>query len=164
MTDLPKTIVEHYESYLRRAFGSRVKFKPALAILEVLVASFEPLQVNRLFDVLQIREAIEYEYDFVYTLRGLSHFITYGEDNTINLFHLSFREWITSKVILGIPYYVSRSRGHSRLAMYYLTAVRKTPNSSKNIYRLAQHVTFDQNGSHYLDQFKSIKASCECFH
>ncbi|XP_068694789.1 uncharacterized protein [Montipora foliosa] len=159
LSKLPKTIGEHYESYLRRAFWSREKFKPALAILEVLVASFEPLHLNRLFDVLQIREVIDYEYDFVYTLRALSHFITYGEDNTINLFHLSFIEWLTSKENLGNPYYVSRSRGHSRLAEYYLTEVRKTPNSSENIYRLAQHVTFDQNGSHYLDQFKSINAS-----
>ena len=159
LTKLPKTIGEHYESYLRRAFGSREKFKPALAILEVLVASFEPLQLSHLFDVLQIREAIDYEYDFVYTLKALSHFITYGEDNTINLFHLSFIEWLTSKENLGNPYYVSRSHGHSRLAEYYLTAVKKTPNSSENIYRLAQHITFDQNGSHYLDQFKSIKAS-----
>ena len=159
LTKLPQTIGEHYESYLRRAFGSREKFKPALAILEVLVASFEPLRLDRLFDVLQIRDAIDYDYDFVYTLNALSHFITYGEDNTINLFHLSFIEWLTSKENLGNPYYVSRSRGHSRLAEYYLRAVRKTPNSTENIYRLAQHVTFDQNGSHYLDQFKSINTS-----
>ncbi|XP_068759739.1 ankyrin repeat domain-containing protein 50-like [Montipora capricornis] len=121
LTKLPKTIGEHYESYLRRAFGSRVKFKAALAMLEVLVASYEPLKLNHLLDVLQTREAIDYEYDFIYILEALSQFITYGEDNTITLFHLSFIEWLTSKENLGNPYYVSRSRGHSRLAEYYLT-------------------------------------------
>ena len=60
LTKLPKTIGEHYESYLRRGFRSREKFKSALAILEVLDASFEPLKLNHLFDVLQIREAIDY--------------------------------------------------------------------------------------------------------
>ena len=159
LNKLPNTIGEHYESYLRRAFGSREKFKSALAVLEVLVSSFEPLTIDRLFDVLNIREKTDYEYDLVYTLRSLSHFITCGRDNTISLFHLSFQEWLTSEENLGNPYYVSCSRGHIRLSEYYMTSVTKNPNSSENIYRLAQHITFDQNGNQFLEQFKAINAS-----
>ena len=159
LNKFPKTIGEQYESYLRRAFGSREKFKPALAVLEVLVAALEPMQINQVFNVLRIREKIDYEYDFVYTLKGLSHYVTYGEDNTIVLFHLSFIEWLTSKENLGSPYYVSRSLGHRRLAEYYLRVLKNNPNSSMVIYRLAQHVTYDEDGEHHLDEFKNIKAS-----
>ena len=157
--ELPNTIGEQYESYLRRAFGSREKFKSALAVLEVLVSSFEPVTIDRLFDVLNIREKIDYDYDFVYTLKALSHFITYGRDNTLSLFHLSFQEWLTSQENFGNPYYVSRSHGHVRLSEYYMTLVTVNPNSLEDIYRLAQHITFDQNGNQFLEQFRDINAS-----
>ena len=155
---LPNTIGEHYESYLRRAFRSREQFKSARAILEVLVSSFEPLKTDSLVDILKIREKIYCEYDFDYTLKSLSHFITYGRDNTISLFHLSFQEWLTSPENRGNPYYVSRSLGHIRLSEYYMALVRLNPNSSEDIYRLAQHITFDQNGEQFLDQFRAINA------
>ena len=159
LNQLPKTIGEQYESYLRRAYGTREKFKPALAILEVLVAAFEPMQIIEVFDVVRIRDMIDYEYDFVYTLKGLSHYIRYGPDNTINLFHLSFIEWLTSRENIGNPYYVSRSRGHKRLAEYYLSVVKKNQTSSMDIYRLAQHISFDEDGGHHFDEFRKIKAS-----
>ena len=159
LNKLPNTIGEQYESYLRRAYGSREKFRPALAILESLVASFEPMQIMRLFDVLKIRETIDYEYDFVYTLKGLSHFITYGEDNTITLYHQSFKEWLTSNENLGNPYYVSRSRGHRRLADYYFSVVKENQNCSMDIYRLVQHVSSDEGENRNLDDFRSIDAS-----
>ena len=123
------------------------------------MAAFVPMQINHVFEVVRIGEKIDYEYDFVYTLKGLSHFITYGENNTITLFHLSFREWLTSKENVGNPYYVSLSRGHRCLAEYYLSVLKKAQNSSMDIYRLAQHVSFDQDGVHHLNEFRSIKAS-----
>ena len=159
LNKLPKTVGEQYERYLRRAYGSREKIRPALAILEILVATFEPLTAKHIFDVLRIQEKIDFEYDFVYALKGLSHFVTYGEDNTITLFHQTFREWLTSKDNLGSPYYVSKGRGHRRLVEYYINVLRNNPNSSMDIYRLAQHISFDEEGDHYLDDFRNIKAS-----
>ena len=159
LNKLPKTVGEQYKRYLRRAYGSREKFKPALAILEILVATFEPLKANHMFDVLRIQEKMDFEYDFVYALKGLSHFVTYGEDNTITLFHQTFREWLTSKDNLGSSYYVSKGRGHRRLVEYYINVLRNNPNSSMDIYRLAQHISFDEEGDHYLDDFRNIKAS-----
>ena len=156
---LPSTIGEQYESYLRRAYGSRQNFQPALAILEILVASFEPMKIMRLFDVLKIREMIDYEYDFIYTLKGLSHFIRYGVDNTITLYHQSFKEWLTSNENLGNPYYVSRSRGHRRLAEYHLSVVKKNQSSSMDIYHLVQHVSCDEGENRHLNDFRSIEAS-----
>ena len=159
LNKLPKTVGEQYERYLRRAYGSREKFKPALAILEILVATSEPLKANHIFDVLRIQEKMDFEYDFVYALKGLSHFVTYGEDNTITLFHQTFREWLTSKDNLGSPYYVSRSRGHRRLVEYYINVLRNNSNSSMDIYRLAQHISFGEEADNYLDEFRNINAS-----
>ena len=159
LNKLPKTVGEQYERYLRRAYGSREKFKPALAILEILVATSEPLKANHIFDVLRIQEKMDFEYDFVYALKGLSHFVTYGEDNTIIFFHQTFREWLTSKDNLGSPYYVSRSRGHRRLVEYYINVLRNNSNSSIDIYRLVQHMSFFEEGEHYLDDFRNIKAN-----
>ena len=156
---LPKTVGEQYERYLRRAYGSRERIRPALAILEILVATFEPLTAKHIFDVLRIQEKIDFEYDFVYALKGLSHFVTYGEDNTIIFFHQTFREWLTSKDNLGSPYYVSRSRGHRRLVEYYINVLRNNSNSSIDIYRLVQHISFFEEGEHYLDDFRNIKAN-----
>ena len=159
LNKLPKTVGEQYERYLRRAYGSRERIRPALAILEILVATFEPLTAKNIFDVLRIQEKIDFEYDFVYALKGLSHFVTYGEDNTITLFHQTFREWLTIKDNLGSPYYVSRSRGHRRLVEYYINVLRNNSNSSMDIYRLAQHISFGEERDHYLDDFRNIKAS-----
>ena len=159
LNKLPKTVGEQYERYLRRAYGSRERIRPALAILEILVATCEPLTAKNIFDVLRIQEKIDFEYDFVYALKGLSHFLTYGEDNSITLFHQTFREWLTIKDNLGSPYYVSRSRGHRRLVEYYINVLRNNSNSSMDIYRLAQHISFGEEGDHYLDDFRNIKAS-----
>ena len=156
---IPKTIGGIYERYLKRIYGSREKFKPALAILEIMVAAFEPMPVDDLYRVLRTQENIDYEYEFVYALKDLSHFIRYGADNTITIFHLSFTEWLTSNENLGNPYYVSLKRGHRRLAEYYLSVVKKTQNSSMDIYRLAQHVTFGEGDENFLEEFGNIKAS-----
>ena len=156
---IPKTIGGIYERYLKRIYGSREKFKPALAILEIMVAAFEPMPVEDLYRVLRTQENIDYEYEFVYALKDLSHFIRYGADNTITIFHLSFTEWLTSNENLGNPYYVSLKRGHRRLAEYYLSVVKKTQNSSMDIYRLAQHVTFGESDDNFLEEFGNIKAS-----
>lgn len=159
LNQLPKTIEEQYESYLKRTYGSREKFKPALAVLEVLVAAFEPLKINDVFEVLRISERIDYsyEYDFVYNLQRLSHYVTYGEDNTVTLYHQSFKEWLTSSENLGRPYYVSRGRGHRRLAEYYLSVVRKTPNNTKDFSGLAMHFSrSDQQSDRLLEEFKTI--------
>ena len=156
---IPETIGGIYERYLKRIYGSREKFKPALAMLEIMVAAFEPMPVDDLYRVLRTQENIDYEYEFVYALKDLSHFIRYGADNTITIFHLSFTEWLTSNENLGNPFYVSLKRGHRRLAEYYLSVVKKTQNSSMDIYRLAQHVTFGEGDDNFLEEFGNIKAS-----
>ena len=161
LNQLPKTMDGQYESYLKRTFGSRERFKPALAVLEVLVAAFKPMKMNDVFEVLRISETIDYsyEYDFIYTLQTLSHYITYEVDNTITFYHQYFKEWLTSSENIGRPNYVSRSRGHRRPAEYYLSVVRKTPNNTMDIYHLEIHISQGEQSNRVVEEFKNINES-----
>ena len=66
---------------------------------------------------------------------------------------------MTSKDNLGSPYYVSRSRGHRLLVEYYINGLRNNSNSSMDIYRLAQHMSYGEEADNYLDEFRNINAS-----
>lgn len=70
-------------------------------------------------------EKIDYEYDFVYILKGLLYFIRYGESNIIFIFYFFFMEWFISSENFGNLYYVSWSYGYRCLVEYYLSVVKK---------------------------------------
>lgn len=159
LNKLPATIHDQCESYLRRAFGSREKFKPALLVLEILAATFKPLKLNHIFDVLRFRQKIDFEYDFVYTLQGLSHFITQDEDSTVRLSYHTFINWLTRKDNLGNPFYVSRSRGQRRLLEYYFNFVKIDPFSSNDVNRFALQLTSFSKGADHLHELGNVKAT-----
>lgn len=158
LNKLPTTINDQCESYFRRAFGSREKFKPALPVLEILAATFKPLKLNQIFDVLRFRQKIDFEYDFVYTLQGLSHFITQDQDSTIRLSYHTFKNWLTSKENLGNPFYVSRSRGQRRLLEYYFNFVKIDPFSSNDVNRFALQLTSFSGRAGHLHELGNVKA------
>lgn len=159
LNKLPTTINDQCESYFRRAFGSREKFKPALPVLEILAATFKPLKLNQIFDVLRFRQKIDFEYDFVYTLQGLSHFITQDQDSTIRLSYHTFKNWLTSKENLGNPFYVSRSRGQRRLLEYYFNFVKIDPFSSNDVNRFALQLTSFSGRAGHLHELGNVKAT-----
>lgn len=158
LNKLPTTINDQCESYFRRAFESREKFKPALPVLEILAATFKPLKLNQIFDVLRFRQKIDFEYDFVYTLQGLSHFITQDQDSTIRLSYHTFKNWLTSKENLGNPFYVSRSRGQRRLLEYYFNFVKIDPFSSNDVNRFALQLTSFSGRAGHLHELGNVKA------
>ena len=159
LNKLPTTINDQCENYFRRAFGSRDKFKPALPVLEILAATFKPLKLNQIFDVLRFRQKIDFEYDFVYTLQGLSHFITQDQDSTIRLSYHTFKNWLTSKENLGNPFYVSRSRGQRRLLEYYFNFVKIDPFSSNDVKRFALQLTSFSGRAGHLHELGNVKAT-----
>lgn len=159
LNKLPTTINDQCESYFRRAFGSREKFKPALPVLEILAATFKPLKLNQIFDVLGFRQKIDFEYDFVYTLQRLSHFITQDQDSTIRLSYHTFKNWLTSKENLGNPFYVSRSRGQRRLLEYYFNFVKIDPFSSNDVNRFALQLTSFSGRAGHLHELGNVKAT-----
>ena len=154
---VPKSIGEIYESYFKRIYGNDFKF--ARKILEVLVSAFTPLKAEEIYRLLHLRD-VDFHYDFLPSLNRLSHFIRYGEDNSIVLFHLSLIEWLTSKDNVESPYFVNKEHGHRRFADDCLEKIRSSKGNEQCNYILcfAQHVAFGGLQERFRHDFAEIPA------
>ena len=113
-------------------------------ILELLVATFQPLTPKKSFDVLRVQEAnLEQEYDFQNRMKELGHFLRYGKDDTVTLFHLSLTEWLTSENGKNGKY-VSRKKRHKALCDFYFKCVNEGGKHALLKYSLplAQHIAY----------------------
>lgn len=110
---LPETLGELYYSYFERLYNRREQFKPIRRVLELLVATFQPLSQKEIFEVLKMKEShLDEEYDFKDRMKELGHFLRYGENDTVTLYHLSLTEWLTSESNRNGPFFVSKKKGH----------------------------------------------------
>ena len=156
--NIPKALGGIYEGFFRRIYATADQFKPARHILEVLVASFEPMTAEVLFDFLQLKDTLDFEYDFLLTLNQLSHFIRRGENETITLFHLSLIEWLTGNQNKGSQFYVNKRHGHRHLTKYLFRKIKEQTNqqSLKYIFSLAQHNVFGGLEHSYWKMFSEL--------
>lgn len=142
---LPRTLGDLYHSYFERLYPDTRKgsFTPARRVLELLVATFEPLTQKEIFELLKMKEkGLDEEYDFKNRLKELDHFLKYGENDTITLYHLSLIEWLTSED--NKKFFVSKKKGHEIFCDYYFRLIRGGDKStlSKYILTLAQHIAY----------------------
>ena len=119
---LPQTLSDIYQKYFERAFPTKTSFQPIRQILEVLVATTVPLSPKDLFTILSEDDSeVKFEYEFKSKLNQLSHFLRYDNSRgTVNLYHKTLAEWLTSPENKGEPYYVFKREGCRMLATYYL--------------------------------------------
>ena len=151
---LPKSLEDLYHGYFERLYPGKRSFRPARHILELLVSTFEPLHQKEIFEVLRIKDNdLDEEYNFKNRLKELGHFLKYGKNNTITLYHLSLTNWLTSEG--NEKYFVSRKKGHKMLSEYYFNLVKDGDESklSKYIFPLAQHVAFGGLKETYTQEF-----------
>ena len=153
---LPRTLGDLYHSYFARLYpdGRRGNFNPVRRVLELLVATFEPLTRKELFDILRMKERnLEEEYEFQGRLKELGHFLRYGENNTVTLYHLSLTEWLVSES--NKRFRVSKKMGHEKLCDYYFSLIRDGDKStlSEYILTLAQHIAFGGWRAAYVEEF-----------
>ena len=134
LNKLPATINDKCKSYFRRAFGSREKFKPALPVLEIVAATFKPLKLNHIFDVLRFRQNTNLSIHCK-DYRILLHTMRTAPSDYLII------NWLTSKGNLGNPFYVSRSQEQRRLLEYYFNVVKIDPFSSNDVNRFALQLT-----------------------
>ena len=156
---IPPTIGGIYYSYFQRAYDSKEKFRSARKILEVLVATFVPLSQEEIYKVLHLEDPKrDYRYnDFIIKLNGLSHFLRYGEGNTVSLFHLSLLEWLVDENNIGSDFFVDKRIGHRTLANYYLRNAKNSSSLSQtSIFYLAQHIVFSGHLSNYYEEFDKL--------
>ena len=152
---LPKTLEDLYQSYFERRFpNSGGSFKSVRRVLELLVATVEPVTQNEIFKVLRMKEMdLDEEYEFRNRLEELGHFLTYGEDDAIALYHLSLNEWLTSGS--NKRFYVSKRRGHEIFCHYYFSLIRHGDKRmlSRYILSLAQHIAYGGWKEAYVREF-----------
>ena len=150
----PKTLGDLYQSYFERLYPRKGNFKYARYILELLVSTFEPLTQKQVFELLRLRENnLDEEYSFKNRLKELGHFLKYGKDNTVTLYHLSLTEWLTSE--RNEKYFVSKKKGHETFCDFYLNLIREGKKSklSKYILKLAQHIALGGWKAAYVQEF-----------
>ena len=150
----PKTLGDLYQSYFERLYQRKGNFKYARHIFELLVSTFEPLTQKQVFELLRLRENnLDEEYSFENRLKELGHFLKYGKDNTVTLYHLSLTEWLTSE--RNEKYFVSKRKGHETFCDFYLNLIREGKKSklSKYILKLAQHIALGGWKEAYVQEF-----------
>ena len=153
---LPETLGELYHSYFERLYNRREQFKPVRRVLELLVATFQPLTQKQIFDVLRMKEVnLEEDYDFKDRMKELGHFLRYGENDTVTLYHLSLTEWLTSESNKNGPFYVSKRKGHEVFCDFYFTLIAEGDKTSlsKYILTLAQHIAYGGWKESYVKEF-----------
>ena len=153
----PKTLGDLYQSYFERLYPRKGNFKYARHILELLVSTFELLRQKQVFELLRLRENnLDEEYSFKNRLKELGHFLKYGKDNTVTLYHLSLTEWLTSE--RNEKYFVSKRKGHETFCDFYLNLIREGRKSklSKYILKLAQHIALGGRKEAYVQEFLSL--------
>ena len=153
---LPETLGELYHSYFQRLYDTREQFKPVRRVLELLVSTFHPMTQREIFDVLKMNEKqLEEDYDFRDRMKELGHFVRYGKNNTLTLYHLSLTEWLTGNSNKNGPFYVSKKKGHEVFCDYYLRLISDGGKSalSKYILTLAQHIACGGWREAYVKEF-----------
>ena len=158
---LPKTLGDIYNGYFERLYGSGETFKPVRRILEVLVSTFDPISVEELFELLYWKEQNlhkEYEFkEFKTTVKELGHFLRYGVNDTISVYHLFLVDWLTSEINDG-PFFISKRKGHEVFCDYYFGLIKSSGESalSENILPLAQHIAHAGWKEQYVKEFQNF--------
>jgi len=153
---LPETLGELYHSYFQRLYDRREKFKPVRQVLELIVSTFQPLTRKEIFEVLRMKEtSLEEDYDFKGRMQELEHFLRYGENDTVTLYHLSLTEWLTSDSNRNGPFYVSKTKGHEVFCDFYFKLIADGGKSalSRYILALAQHIAHGGWKEAYVKEF-----------
>ena len=98
---------------------------------------------------------LEEDYDFKDRMKELGHFLRYGENDTVTLYHLSLTEWLTSDSNRNGPFYVSKKKGHEVFCDFYLQLIADGDKAalSRYILTLAQHIAYGGWREAYVKEF-----------
>ncbi|VDI10370.1 Hypothetical predicted protein [Mytilus galloprovincialis] len=94
------------------------QFKNSRIIFEIIAASNEPLEQQKIFHIAQVADAsLNDEYLFDELIHKMSpHVIYISASSQITFKTFLFKEWLTSKERKGRPYYVNIENGHKAIA------------------------------------------------
>ena len=139
---LPGTLGELYKRQFERLYSRPEKFETLRRVLELLVASFEPISEKEIFDILRGKGDLEEPRVLKYRMKELGHFLRYKENDRVTLYHPSFKEWLTRESNTNGPFYVREKKGHEMFCDYYFRLINDghKPLLPEYILNLAQHI------------------------
>jgi WD40 repeat protein len=119
---LPPGLYGLYLGFFNRLFADEGSFQPVRAVLEVIVAARRPLTEQRIARA----TGMDRETELPRVLRRLSAYL-HEHEGRYTLYHRSLADWLTAPDQRGSPYYVSRQRGHERLADLFWKEYQQGP-------------------------------------
>jgi WD40 repeat protein len=119
---LPPGLYGLYLGFFNRHFPDEASFAPVRTVLEVVVAARRPLTEERIARA----TGMDREEELPRVLRKLSAYLPEHEGRYA-VYHKSFADWLTAPDQRGSPHYVSRQRGHERLADLFWKEYQQGP-------------------------------------
>ena len=155
---LPETLGELYKRQFERLYSRPEKFEPIRRVLELLVATFEPITENEIFDILRRKGNLEETSGLKYRMKQLGNLLRYEENDRVTLCHSSLTEWLTSESNANGPFYVSEKKGHEMFCDYYFGLIADGHESSlpEYIFSLAQHIAHGNWKKEFSKKFLSV--------
>jgi WD40 repeat protein len=119
---LPPGLYGLYLGFFNRHFPDEASFAPVRTVLEVVVAARRPLTEERIARA----TGMDRETELPRVLRKLSAYLPEHEGRYA-VYHRSFADWLTAPDQRGSAHYVSRQRGHERLADLFWKEYQQGP-------------------------------------
>lgn len=122
---LPPGLFGLYLDYFNKLFEDPKNFVSTKQILQILSASAEPLNKRQILQILNLTSEEDLEKEILPIQEYLN--ISKGHDNNeyIRIFHHSLIDWLTSKDVIGTPFYISVRQGHEYIADWCLRMIEK---------------------------------------
>ena len=155
---LPETLGELYKRQFERLYSPAEKFEPIRRVLELLVASFQPVSMKQIFDVLRRKENLNEASRLKYRMDKLGHFLRYEENDRVTIYHPSLTEWLTSESNTNGPFYVRKKKGHEMFCDYYFSLITEGHNSSlpEHFLNFAQHIAHGSWKKDFVRKFLTV--------
>ena len=155
---LPETLEELYKRQFERLYSPAENFEPLRRVLELLVASFQPVSFKQIFDILRRKENLKEASRLKYRMNELGHFLRYEENDLVTIYHPSLTEWLTSESNTNGPFYVRKKKGHEIFCDYYFSLITEGHNSylPEYILNFAQHIAHGSWKKDFVKKFLTV--------
>ena len=155
---LPGTLEELYKRQFERLYSPAENFEPLRRVLELLVASFQPVSFKQIFDIIRRKENLKEASRLKYRMNELGHFLRYEENDRVTIYHPSLTEWLTSESNTNGPFYVRKKKGHEMFCDYYFSLITEGHNSSlpEHFLNFAQHIAHGSWKKDFVRKFLTV--------
>ncbi|XP_062861971.1 ankyrin repeat domain-containing protein 50 [Trichomycterus rosablanca] len=135
--DIPGTLNGLYLWLCQRLFPRRL-FIHVRPLLNIILASPQPLTSEKLYHAAKARDAFLVRDDFQSQMHALSPLIVDGPEGSKLIFHGSFADWLTDVKYCTQKFLCSIKDGHLSLAMSL--SLRSNSLSTEDVCQLGQHL------------------------